>query len=243
MKYQTLHDWNVTPTEAVAIQKQLRDKVRLEPLDVDTVELVAGADISYNKFSDTIYAGIVLIRLPEFSVVETSGVVSTMTFPYIPGLLSFREMPAVIQAWEKLTTRPDVFVLDGQGIAHPRRVGIACHAGLVFDVPTIGCAKTLFVGKYEEPDERAGSLSPLVDRGEQIGTVVRTKHKVNPVYVSPGHRADLSTSAALALRCAQGYDPNIGGTGSAKYRIPDPTRLAHLFVNAMRRGEPWPQPT
>lgn len=229
MTIKHLHAWNLTPTEAVALQKQLRDQVVLQPLP-DTVELVAGADISYNKFSDVMYAGIVVLRLPSLEVVATAGVVTTTTFPYVSGLLSFRETPPLLEAWERLTVRPDVLMLDGQGIAHPRRFGIASHVGLLLNLPTIGCAKTLLVGKYEEPLEQAGNWSPLIHRDEVIGVALRTKHRVNPVYISPGHLADLPTSIDLALRCVNGY------------RIPDPTRLAHLFVNALRRGEAWTPP-
>lgn len=227
------HDWNLTPTEAVALQKELRSQVILQPLPPN-IELVAGADVSFNKFSEIIYAGIVVLRLPDLKVVAKSGVVTATKFPYVPGLLSFREAPALLEAWEKLDVRPDVLVLDGQGIAHPRRLGIASHVGLVLDLPTIGCAKTLFVGKYTEPDELAGSESALVDKGEMIGTVLRTKTRVQPVFVSPGHLADIKSSAKLMLRCVDGFVQ-----GKSKYRIPAPTRMAHLFVNALRRGENW----
>ena len=223
------HSWDLTPTEAVALQKELRAQVVLQPLP-NKLELVAGADISFNKFSDVIYAGIVVLRLPDLNVVATSGVVTTTKFPYVPGLLSFREIPPLLEAWEKLTVRPDVLVLDGHGIAHPRRLGIASHAGMILSLPTIGCAKTLLVGKYETPAEAAGSFSPLLDKGETIGAVVRTKNRVNPIFVSPGHLADIPTAIELALRCGKGY------------RIPEPTRLAHLFVNALRRGEAWSPP-
>jgi deoxyribonuclease V len=226
MTIQQLHSWNLTPTAAVALQKQLRAQVVLQPLP-DNLELVAGADISYNKFSDVIYAGIVVLRLPSLEVVTTAGVVTTTKSPYISGLLSFRETPPLLEAWEKLTVRPDVLLLDGQGIAHPRRFGIASHVGLLLNLPTVGCAKTLLVGKYEEPLEPAGNWSPLLHKDEVIGAVLRTKHRVNPIYISPGHLADIPTSIALAMRCVNGY------------RIPEPTRLAHLFVNALRRGEAW----
>ena len=218
-----LHEWNVTPSEAVAIQKQLREQVELRPLP-DDVRLVAGCDISFNKYSDVIYAGIVVVRLPDFEVVERAGVVSRARFPYVPGLLSFRETPSLLEAWERLSIRPDVVALDGQGLAHPRRFGIACHVGLITGVPSVGFAKTRLVGTYDEPDEEAGAFSPLVHRGETIGAVVRTKTRVSPVFISPGHLADVPSSVALALRCTW------------KYRVPEPTRLAHLFVNELRRA-------
>jgi deoxyribonuclease V len=251
-KIQALHSWDVTPGEAVALQKKLRDKVVLQPLP-DNIKLVGGADISYNKFSDVAYAAIVVLRLPELTVVTTSGVVSKMTFPYVPGLLSFRESPSLLEAWEKLTILPDVLMLDGQGIAHPRRFGIACHMGVLLDLPTLGCGKTLLTGKYDEPELEAGNFSPLIHKEEVIGAAVRTKTRVNPVYISPGHLADIPSSIELALRCVKGYvapdqakqlsesaaKPDKG----SKYRIPEPTRLAHLLVNAMRRGEQWQPPS
>jgi deoxyribonuclease V len=246
-KINQLHSWEVTPAEAIALQKRLRDQVRLQPLP-DNIKRVAGADISFNKYSDVVYAGIVVLNLPELTVETTSGVVTKTNFPYVPGLLSFREVPALLEAWEKLTLRPDVLMLDGQGIAHPRRLGIASHIGLLLNIPTIGCAKSLLVGKYNEPDEQAGSYSPLTDKGETIGAALRTKNRVNPVYISPGHLADLPGALALTMRCVKGYAPNPPSTtlfneplqtssSKSKYRIPEPTRLAHLFVNALRRGE------
>ncbi|HEX4951280.1 MAG TPA: deoxyribonuclease V [Blastocatellia bacterium] len=237
MPIQPLHSWDLHPSEAVTMQKHLRDKIVLQPLP-DNLTLIAGADISFNKFSDDIYAGIVVLRLPELEVVTTAGVVTTTKFPYVPGLLSFREAPALLEAWEKLTVQPQVLVLDGQGIAHPRRIGIASHIGLWLDLPTVGCAKSLLVGRYEEPLPEAGNWSPLMDKGDMIGAALRTKHRVSPVYISPGHNADLAGSLALALRCCKGYATN----GTSKYRIPEPTRLAHLFVNALRRGETWTPP-
>ncbi len=183
---------------------------------------IAGADISFNKFSETVYAGIVVLSLPDLRIVETAGVRSVAKFPYVPGLLSFREAPSLLEAWEKLKTKPDVLMLDGQGIAHPRRFGIACHVGVLLDWPTIGCAKSILVGRYGELGLEAGSRSPLVDKGEQVGVALRTKNKVTPVYVSPGHLTDLDSAVDLVLR------------STTKYRLPEPTRQAHLLVNRMR---------
>jgi deoxyribonuclease V len=229
MKSARLHAWDLSPTEAVALQKELRDRVVLRPLPAG-VRVVAGADVSFDKYSEVIHAGFVVLGLPDLEVVETAGVTTRTRFPYVPGLLSFRETPALIEAWERVTVRPDVVVLDGQGLAHPRRFGIACHVGLLFDLPAVGFAKTLFVGKYEEPPPGAGSHSPLVDRGETVGAAVRTKDRTNPIFVSPGHLADTPSAVELALRT------------TTRYRVPEPTRLAHLFVNALRRGEEWAPP-
>jgi deoxyribonuclease V len=223
-KYEQLHDWTMTPREAVELQKSLRERVRLQPLKKE-VRTVAGADISFNKFSPVVYAGLVVMRLPSLEVVEEVGVVSETKFPYVPGLLSFRESPSVLEAWAKLKTEPDAVMFDGQGIAHPRRCGIASHVGLIINRPTLGCAKSVLVGKYEEPEEERGHWAELVDRGEVVGAAVRTKTKVQPIFVSPGHLIDFEGAIRLTLDCDGGY------------RQPEPTRRAHLLVNALRRGE------
>ncbi len=224
--YEQLHDWNLSPREAVELQKSLRERVRVVP-HVGRIETVAGADISFNKFSSVIYAGIVVLRVPSLEVVEEVGVVSETQFPYVPGLLSFREAPSVLEVWAKLKTEPHAVMFDGQGIAHPRRVGIASHVGLLLNRPTLGCAKSVLVGKYEEPEAERGSWTPLVDpkNGETVGAALRTKTRVNPIYVSPGHLIDLAGAIALTLRSDGGY------------RQPEPTRRAHNLVNALRRGE------
>jgi deoxyribonuclease V len=233
MNYNRLHDWDLTGKEAVALQNQLRGQVRLQPLERD-VRRIAGCDISFNRFSDVVYAGIVVLSLPELEIVASATVVTKARFPYIPGLLSFRETPALLEAWEKLDVAPDVVMLDGQGLAHPRRFGIACHFGLLTGRPTLGCAKTVLVGKYEEPDERAGSCSLMTHKGETVGAALRTKDRVAPVYISPGHLIDLPDAIELALRTVKGYLPGDPASKS-KYRIPEPTRQAHLLVNDVRR--------
>lgn len=222
--YEQLHEWTVTPREAVELQKSLREHVRLVPLERQ-IETIAGADISFNKFSSTVYAGIVVLRLPSLEVLEEVGVVSETRFPYVPGLLSFRESPSVLEAWSKLKTEPDAVMFDGQGLAHPRRVGIACHVGLLINRPTLGCAKSVLVGKFAEPGEERGEWSEMVDKGEVVGAALRTKTKVQPIYVSPGHLIDLAGAIQLTLACDGGY------------RQPEPTRRAHHLVNALRRGE------
>src|ERR687889_148992 len=183
-KYEQLHDWALTPREAVELQKQLRARVRVVPLK-KKIETVAGADISFNKFDPAVYAGIVVLRLPSLEVVEEVGVVSETKFPYVPGLLSFRETPSVLEAWAKLKTEPDAVMFDGQGIAHPRRVGIASHVGLIIGRPTFGCAKSVLVGRYEEPPAERGNWTPLVDpkNGETVGAALRTKTRTQPIFV------------------------------------------------------------
>ncbi|HEX8889020.1 MAG TPA: deoxyribonuclease V [Pyrinomonadaceae bacterium] len=222
--YEQLHDWEMTPREAVELQKTLRERVRLRPL-TKKIRTIAGADISFNKFEPTVYAGIVVLQLPTLEVIEEVGVVSETKFPYVPGLLSFRESPSVLEAWAKLKTEPDAVMFDGQGIAHPRRVGIASHVGLLINRPTLGCAKSVLVGKYEEPGKERSSWTELVDKGEVVGAAVRTKTNVQPIFVSPGHLIDLEGAISLTLAANGGY------------RQPEPTRRAHLLVNALRRGE------
>jgi deoxyribonuclease V len=222
--FQQLHQWDVTPKEAIEIQQRLRSMVSVAGLDKEP-RLVAGCDISFDKGSDVVYAGIVVLELPTLAEVGCSTTVAQVKFPYIPGLLSFRESPALLEAWEKLETQPDVVMIDGQGYAHPRRFGIASHFGVLIDLPTVGCAKTVLVGKYEEPDAKAGSYSPLIDREELIGAALRTQDGVNPVFVSVGHRINLESAIEVVLHCTKDY------------RIPEPTRQAHLLVNALRRGE------
>ena len=173
------------------------------------------------------YAAVVVLRVGTWEVIEQSGMIAEARFPYVPGLLSFREAPPVIEAFRKLTVRPDVLVCDGQGIAHPRRLGLASHLGLWLGIPTIGCAKSWLCGEYQEPGPERGDWSPLTDCGELIGAVVRTRTKVKPLYVSPGHLCDLDSAMATVLATA------------TKYRQPITTRVAHDFVNALRRkGRP-----
>lgn len=226
-QFKQLHDWNLTPREAVELQKRLRDEVRIAPLARE-IKTIAGADISFNKFEPTVYAGIVVLSFPELEVIEEAGVVSETNFPYVPGLLSFRETPSVLEAWSRLKTEPDALMLDGQGLAHPRRVGIACHVGLLIERPTLGCAKSVLVGKYEEPQKERGAWTKLIHKDEVVGAALRTKRNVQPVFVSPGHLIDLEGALDVTLRTDGGY------------RQPEPTRRAHLLVNALRRGEREP---
>lgn len=166
--YRTLHPWDVSIEDAIKIQNQLRGLVKIEQLS-EKIRYIAGADISFDKGSNIVYAGIVILKFPELEEIEHSLLITEVNFPYIPGLLSFRESPTLIKAWEKIKNIPDLVVIDGQGIAHPRRFGIASHFGVLIDKPTIGCAKSLLIGKYEEPANKAGSYSYLYDSGEIMG--------------------------------------------------------------------------
>jgi deoxyribonuclease V len=224
MRIHALHSWDLTPTEAVALQRELAGRVDTRTPLAGCV-LIAGADVSYNRFSDVFYAGVVVLRMPDLTLIEEQGAVRRTSFPYVPGLLSFREAPVLLDAFAKVKSAPDVVMLDGQGIAHPRRLGLACHIGLWLDRPCLGCAKSLLIGKFNEPGLKAGSVSPLEDHGEVIGHVVRTKDKVQPVFVSSGHKIDQRSAVEVVLTSSRGY------------RIPEPTRQAHRFVNELRRAD------
>lgn len=214
MKWELHHEhvWDVSPKEAVAIQQKLASLVREEPLP-ERVETVAGLDVSIR--GDLVQAAVTVLRLPELEVVDEAVWRDEVRFPYVPGLLSFREMPAILPALERLRERPDVFMTDSQGRAHPRRFGLACHLGVLLDWPTLGVAKSRLTGRYEEPDEEKGARAPLRHKGETIGTVVRTRTGVKPVYVSVGHRITLGEAVDLTLAC------------TSRYKLPEPTRLAH----------------
>lgn len=214
---------NISIPEATRIQQQLRTEILIQERDFP-VRIIAGADISFNKFSTTVYAGIVLLRFPELHPIGYCLVKKEVHFPYVPGYLAFREVPALLEAWERLEHKPDVLVVDGHGIAHPRRMGIAAHFGALTGQATIGCAKKLLFGSYAEPGPHRGDYTPLLDKEEVIGAVLRTKDNVKPVFISPGHRMDVRGSISLIHQC-------IG-----KYRLPEPTRLAHNAVNQFRTG-------
>lgn len=211
----------LTASEAVALQKELRARINITTLNTP-IRLIGGADISFNKFEETVYAGIIILKYPEMTPVDQISVIAATRFPYISGLLAFREIPALLKAWNKLAQKPDIMVLDGQGIAHERRLGIATHFGLLTDTPSIGCAKTRLTGTYTEPEDRIFAQSPLFHTNEHIGTVLRTKLKCKPIFVSPGHKVSIDQSVDIIKNCTR------------KYRIPEPTRLAHLLVNETR---------
>jgi deoxyribonuclease V len=223
MKINELHSWNVTPTEAVALQRQLAARVdKHSPLT--QIELVAGADVSYARFSNRFCGAVVVLRALDFTLIEQQSVEMDVAFPYVPGLLSFRESPVLLAAFAKLRARPDVVLVDGQGIAHPRRFGLASHLGLWLDTPTIGCAKSLLCGKHRAPGQKRGAAARLRDRDETIGAVLRTRDRTRPLYVSVGHRIDLKSALRIVLSCGRGY------------RLPEPTRQAHVLVNEVRKG-------
>lgn len=216
------HRWDLSAEEAIALQHALRGRLNdAPPIAPDAIHTIAGVDASYR---DLARAAVVVFSYPELEVVDSAvGAVET-TFPYVPGLLSFREAPAVLAAMEKLRVRPDLLMFDGQGIAHPRRFGIAAHLGLYLDMPSIGCAKSRLTGSYEEPGPRPGDSSPLTYRGEVIGTVLRTKPRTNPLFISVGYRITLPAAVEMVKRCLRGY------------RLPEPTRAAHNLADAAAKA-------
>ncbi len=222
MTARALHSWQVTPAEARRIQNELRGRVETRDR-LGRVRLVAGADMALDLAGQRAIAGVITFRLPDFDEVERAAVVCPLRFPYVPGLLSFREAPALLEAFAQLRHTPDLLFVDGHGYAHPRRFGIACHLGLWLDRPAIGCAKSLLIGEHRAPAGKAGSRAPLRHDGEIIGTVLRTRDGVNPVYVSVGHRISLRRAVEFTLVACDGF------------RIPRPTRLADQFVAARKR--------
>ncbi|MFC3197820.1 deoxyribonuclease V [Parapedobacter deserti] len=210
--------------EATCLQRQLRERLDIEEREL-SVRLIGGADISLNLYSSTIYAGIILLSFPQLQPVGWSLVQAETRFPYVPGYLAFREVPALVDAWRQLAVKPDVLVIDGHGIAHPRRLGIAAHFGVETGQPSIGCAKKLLTGQYHEPGLLVGDHTPIMAGTEQIGHAFRSKSKVAPVFVSPGNLVGLNNSLEIIQQC------------KGRYRIPEPTRLAHELVNRFRRGE------
>lgn len=215
---------NITVTEAAALQKSLQEKVVLQKEENFRMATVAGADISFNKFETTVYAGIMVLQFPSLTPISYALVQTEVTFPYVPGYLAFREIPALFKAWELLPQKPDVLIADGHGIAHPRRMGIATHFGVLTGQATIGCAKKKLWGKYELPPDEKGASTYLYDKGEVIGAVLRTRPNVKPVFVSPGHKLSVNDSLQIIRQCM------------GKYRIPEPTRRAHELVNNFRKG-------
>lgn len=215
---------NISIAEATQIQQELRTKISLEPFHKN-IKTIAGADISFNKFSTTVYAGIIILNFPQLIPIAYSLVKTEVYFPYVPGFLAFREVPALLKAWEQLPQKPDVLVVDGHGIAHPRRMGIAAHFGSLTQQVSVGCAKKILFGRYEEPNFKRGSFNAIYDKQEIIGWALRTKDKVKPVFVSPGNGMSIEDSKNIITSCM------------GKYRIPEPTRLAHETVNLFRLGK------
>lgn len=222
------HDWDLSWDEARRVQVALAGQV-LRADDFGTIRTVAGVDLAYPRTASGVVTGraaLVVLTFPALELLEEHVVTRPVTFPYIPGLLSFREAPIALAALQEVRVRPDLLLVDGHGIAHPRRFGIASHLGVLLDLPTIGIAKSILVGRAAEPGELPGSSTPLQDGDEVIGTALRSRARSRPIYVSPGHRVSVETAAALVMQCARGY------------RLPEPTRLADRLAG--QRGRPTP---
>ena len=215
--------WNLTPQQAIRLQERLRDRVEFSDRP-GRIRYVAGADMAFDPETEVAFGGVIVYRFPELEEVERRMARRKLRFPYVPGLLSFRETPILLAAFARLKTAPDLILIDGHGRAHPRLFGIACHIGVLFDKPTIGCAKSLLVGEHVEPDSRAGSAAPLYFHGERVGVVLRTRDHVKPIYVTQGHGVSLKTAVKLVRKCLDGY------------RIPKPTREADRYVGDLRRA-------
>ncbi|HZD05609.1 MAG TPA: endonuclease V [Longimicrobiales bacterium] len=222
MKLRPLHPWDVDTGRARALQEELRQARDPRPPPGFRPRTAAGADLSVVRGRDRGYAALVVVDLETGETLAEATASVYVTFPYVPGLFSFRELPPLAAAWERLEVRPDVILFDGHGYAHPRRFGLACHGGLLFNTPSVGVAKSVLVGEYEAPGESRGATAPLIHEGEGIGTVLRTRTAVRPVYVSVGHRMDLSTAVEVVLRA------------SPRYRIPEAVRRAHRLANGAR---------
>jgi deoxyribonuclease V len=204
-------------------QQKLRGRVVTEDC-FGQIRTVAGADLAFDPQTNDAVAGVILYGLPGLEEIERQMAWRKLRFPYVPGLLSFRESPVLIAAFQRLRTEPDLIMIDGHGRAHPRSFGIACHIGVLFDKPTVGCAKSLLIGEYQEPGPRTGSTSSLLFRGERVGVVLRTRDNVKPIFVTQGHRLALDTAVTLVRQCADGF------------RIPKPTREADRYVRQLRRA-------
>jgi deoxyribonuclease V len=214
-----LHRWDLTPAEAISLQRSLAARVECVDRLPGTITRVAGVDVGFADTGRTTRAAVAVLSFPDLAPLEQAITRVDTRFPYIPGLLSFRELPAVVEALAHLSTPPDVILCDGQGRAHPRRFGIACHLGLLLDLPTIGVGKTRLIGEFEEPGPDRGDWSPLIDKGETLGAVLRTRPGVKPLYISGGHRVGLETAIRLTLACL------------TRYRLPETTRAAHRLAS------------
>jgi len=225
MKISKLHQWDVSAAQAKEIQMSLARMIVTENKGI-TPHLIAGVDMSAPRSNDTAWGAAVVLSYPRLDLVEVEVVEAKMGFPYIPGLLSFRECPVILAACEKLNNAPDLVLVDGQGLAHPRRCGFASHLGLFLDLPTIGCAKSLLCGSHGPVEKSSGSHSELIDGGEIVGVALRTKSGAKPIYVSIGHKIDLSSALYWVMECCRNY------------RLPEPVRLAHLAASGSLRQSP-----
>jgi deoxyribonuclease V len=222
MKVRLDHPWDLTPQEAARLQLELRERIKMKR-DFGKIRTVARADIALDQAMNVGYAGVIVYSFPDGVELERQSAARSLTFPYVPGLLVFREGPVLLAALEKLRTDPDLIFLDAHGYSHPRRFGLASHMGVILNQPAIGCAKSVLVGRYDNPANEAGAWTPLMDRNETIGAVLRTRRNTRPVFISVGHRIDLETAVEFATACTDGF------------RIPRPTRKADHYVGELKR--------
>ena len=221
MKYRTLHAWDITPKEAVSIQQDVYKRIVLKPLDPENIHLLAGVDVSVKE--DLSRAAIVVLTYPDLAIKEKVTYTQKTVFPYVPGLLSFREGPVILKCLDRLGSEPDLFIFDGQGLAHPRRTGLAAHMGVIIGKPSIGSAKSHLYGSYDTPGNKKGDYSIIKDKdGTPLGAVLRTRDNTNPVYVSPGHLCDIPSAVKIILSC------------SPRYKIPEPIRAAHNAASLVK---------
>ena len=213
------HPWNLTPSEAIALQRELAGRVETADRLPDAIRGVAGVDVGFAEDGRITRAAVAVLSFPDLAPLQSAIARRPTEFPYVPGLLSFRELPAVLEALRQLPELPDVILCDGQGRAHPRRFGIACHLGVLLDRPTLGVGKTRLIGTHEEPGPNKGDWAPLLDKGEVIGAVLRARPGVKPLYISGGHRVSLETAIALTLACTR------------RWRLPETTRAAHALAS------------
>lgn len=221
MKYKELHPWGVSYKDAALLQEELRGRLIIRNMSRQP-GIVAGADVAYSRHTNSVYAGVIVMDFSSMSVIEEATATAKATFPYIPGLLSFREAPVLLKAFSRINTVPDVILFDGQGIAHPRGVGLASHMGLILDKPSIGCAKKLLLGGHKPVGDKVGAFSYILYKKRRIGVALRTRQGVKPVFVSPGYKTDIASSRKIALDCCR------------KYRLPEPIRKAHNLVTLLR---------
>jgi deoxyribonuclease V len=233
MKLHHSHSWALTPQQAIELQQALRVHVRIED-DFSVINTVAGVDVGFEQGNTITRAAIAVLDYPSLTLREWAIARQPTRFPYVPGLLSFREIPAVLEAVARLSTLPDMLLCDGQGIAHPRRLGIASHLGLLLDLPTIGVGKSRLIGRYKEPAVSKGAWSPLSDKGEEIGCVLRSRNGVKPLFVSPGHKVSIVSARQWVMNCL------------TRYRLPETTRWAHRLASgdiaeSIEHGERMPR--
>jgi deoxyribonuclease V len=219
-----LHRWDLSPQEAIQVQEKLRSRVIVTPLEDAKIRLVAGVDVGLPRGAQVARAAIAVLDYASMELIDQAIAECPVPFPYVPGLLSFREMPVILAALEQLRTKPDVFMVDGHGYAHPRRFGLACHLGVWLDKPALGCGKSILIGEQMPLENPRGSVAFLQDGDETIGAAVRTREAVKPVYISIGHRADLESAIRITLNCARGV------------RLPEPTRWAYRLASEKKPG-------